>query len=317
MRRATSFRLILPLAAMLAATPAAAQGFLFPLDCTLGETCFLQQLADLDPGPDVADPVCGAASYDGHQGFDVRVLRPRDLIAAPPVRSMAAGTVRATRNGTPEGTHRPGEDCGNGIVIDHEGGWQTQYCHLLSGSIVVTEGETVAAGEPIARMGQTGRTAFPHLHVTLRRAGTVIDPFTGRTAAEGCGPAVQSLFADGAFAEATDSLTQIIEVGLAPGGVDLAALSRARPEQPGQGSEAIVIYGWAINLQEGDRLALRLVGGDGATIAEGASEPYDRAKAQALFFTGRRGTPPSGPSRLEAGVVRGERVIATRTLTLP
>jgi len=75
---------------------------------------------------------------------------------------------------------------GNYIVIRHTlPGGQTVhslYGHLKSGSILVRNGESVAAGEVIAQVGQTGRATSPHLHLEVRksepdpRAGDDFDP---------------------------------------------------------------------------------------------------------------------------------------------
>lgn len=49
------------------------------------------------------------------------------------------------------------------------------YCHLSDTSMVKV-GQVVKAGVPVARSGKTGRVTGPHLHVTLRKSGQVIDP---------------------------------------------------------------------------------------------------------------------------------------------
>jgi murein DD-endopeptidase MepM/ murein hydrolase activator NlpD len=51
----------------------------------------------------------------------------------------------------------------NHVVLDHGGGVFTRYVHLEKGSVTVSEGEHVRAGQPIASSGDSGRTAGPKL----------------------------------------------------------------------------------------------------------------------------------------------------------
>ena len=48
---------------------------------------------------------------------------------------------------------------------------------MKRGSILVTEGEIVDAGTPLGQVGLSGKTEFPHLHISLRHNGEVVDPF--------------------------------------------------------------------------------------------------------------------------------------------
>jgi len=59
------------------------------------------------------------------------------------------------------------------VLIEHGDGIMTRYAHLMSGSVSVEDGDTVEAGQPIARVGSTGNAASPHLHFE------VIDIATG------------------------------------------------------------------------------------------------------------------------------------------
>ncbi|HZY69331.1 MAG TPA: M23 family metallopeptidase, partial [Devosia sp.] len=48
------------------------------------------------------------------------------------------------------------------------------YGHLSG--FIAKEGQKVAPGTPIARVGSTGRSTGPHLHFEVRRADTALDP---------------------------------------------------------------------------------------------------------------------------------------------
>ncbi|WP_237216064.1 M23 family metallopeptidase [Falsiroseomonas oryziterrae] len=60
------------------------------------------------------------------------------------------------------------------LVLDHGHGVNTLYAHLSER--LVTEGETVARGQQIARMGATGRVTGPHLHFSLSWYQVWLDP---------------------------------------------------------------------------------------------------------------------------------------------
>ena len=52
------------------ALPAGAFDFGFPVACTLGVDCHVQNYFDRDPGAGTADIGCGNLTYDGHDGTD-------------------------------------------------------------------------------------------------------------------------------------------------------------------------------------------------------------------------------------------------------
>jgi murein DD-endopeptidase MepM/ murein hydrolase activator NlpD len=62
---------------------------------------------------------------------------------------------------------------GNYIVIDHGNGEFSHLGHLKPGSAKVAIGDKVRAGQPIAQVGTSGSSLFPHLHYELATsAGT-------------------------------------------------------------------------------------------------------------------------------------------------
>lgn len=63
---------------------------------------------------------------------------------------------------------------GNYIKLRH-GNFTVSYCHLIRKPNIPI-GSKVFPGQPVAHVGSTGRSTGPHLHITLKRNGRVIDP---------------------------------------------------------------------------------------------------------------------------------------------
>jgi murein DD-endopeptidase len=64
---------------------------------------------------------------------------------------------------------------GNFVTICH-GSFTVSYCHLTRS--LVSVGAKVRPGDTIALAGNTGRSTGPHLHLTVKYNGTLIDPIT-------------------------------------------------------------------------------------------------------------------------------------------
>lgn len=62
---------------------------------------------------------------------------------------------------------RQGYGYGNQVIIEHKNGVCTIYCHMEPGSICVSEGQQVEAGDIIGRMGNTGSSFGAHLDFQL------------------------------------------------------------------------------------------------------------------------------------------------------
>jgi len=150
---------------------------------------------DIDPSPAERDFACGRQTYDGHDGTDFAIANEKIMAAGVAVVSIAAGQVLRTRDGVPDvriasDADRQtvaGEECGNGLVIDHGLGFEAQYCHLRRGSVQVKPGAAVVKGAVLGLVGESGLAGFPHVHLTLRYRGKPIDPFVGLNAPPGCG----------------------------------------------------------------------------------------------------------------------------------
>jgi len=104
-----------------------------------------------------SDPINGQHRF--HAGVDLKVAYGQD------VRTAAGGVVKFA-----------GDQSGYGltVVVDHGDGLETRYAHLSSSG--VQTGDSVAAGQAIARSGNSGRTTGAHLHFEVRQNGQPIDP---------------------------------------------------------------------------------------------------------------------------------------------
>ncbi len=69
-----------------------------------------------------------------------------------------------------------GQQAGYGhvVILRHTGGLLTVYAH--NARLLVAEGDKVKAGEPIARVGQSGKATGPHLHFEVREGAKPRDP---------------------------------------------------------------------------------------------------------------------------------------------
>jgi len=65
---------------------------------------------------------------------------------------------------------------GNTLVIDHGLGLFSMLAHLSA--FDVREGDTVAVGQRVGRVGATGRVTGPHLHWAVRAGGARVDPLS-------------------------------------------------------------------------------------------------------------------------------------------
>lgn len=274
-----------------------------PVGCAIGSMCSVQNYVDLDPGPGRLDPGCGRLSYDGHDGTDIRA---RDLVAMRegiPVLAAAPGVVKAVRDGMADVSIRApgapsvaGREAGNGVLIEHGGGWETQYSHLRSGSVAVRPGDHVDSGTRLGLIGLSGQTEFPHLHFTVRKDGVATDPFTGTAvgAAWTCGAPTAPLWTDAAARALV----------YAPTGLLIAGFSAGRPEadaiRAGDGRlgatagdpEALVLWADLFGTEAGDLQAFRIVDPQGKVLLDRAG-PLEESNVSWFAFAGVP-RPPGG-----------------------
>jgi len=72
---------------------------------------------------------------------------------------------------TPVGTVDVANNWGNCVVLWHGGTVYTLLAHLQQGSLLVAVGQRVVTGQAIAKVGSSGRSPRPHLHMHVQRSG--------------------------------------------------------------------------------------------------------------------------------------------------
>jgi len=105
-------------------------------------------------------PIYGVARL--HAGIDLATACGRPVYAARAGRVSYSGWLGTS---------------GNFIRVTHEDGFTTGYAHLQSGSLYVQLGQTVATGQLIGRIGNTGGSTGCHLHLETRQNMVAQDPY--------------------------------------------------------------------------------------------------------------------------------------------
>ena len=113
----------------------------------------------------------GIGSYEGHPGYDFTVP------IGTPVYSLVDGTVVETESNRPDYPAGRGlaqvlasDDLGNFVRIrpDDSPNLMVNYMHLTEDDgVLVEEGDTVEKGEQIGRVGNSGKSTAPHLHLDV------------------------------------------------------------------------------------------------------------------------------------------------------
>jgi len=285
------------------------EGLGLPLLCTLGETCWVANYVDVDPTEAARDFRCRLRTYNTHNGTDFAIRDLAVMAQGVPVVASAAGIVRNVRDGAADvgitdATSRAqlaGRECGNGVLIEHDAGWQTQYCHLRRGSLRVKPGQRVDRGHPLGLVGLSGKTEFPHVHLTLRRHSEVIDPFTGQPMRAGCGLTGTPLWR--AEPPVAYEEVALYNVGFSGGQPNLEAIRGGRHDaQLAPTSPALVLWVEIFGVQAGDQLRFRVTDPDNILLFA-REVSIERTQAWRFAFAGTRAPTGTWPLGIYTGTV--------------
>lgn len=89
------------------------------------------------------------------------------------IRAPEGTTVRAAAGGVVLYSSKL-RGYGNVVILDHGSGVSSVYAHNKVNKVAV--GDQVKRGQPIAQVGQTGKTTGPNLHFEIRRENIARNP---------------------------------------------------------------------------------------------------------------------------------------------
>lgn len=298
--RKTLAGLAVPALLLWAGPAAAGPAFGLPIDCEPGRTCFIQNHVDHDPGPGWSDYACGRLSYDGDTGTDFRLPDYVAMDRGVAVLAAADGVVVNVRDGMADVSVRTigldavrGREAGNRVAVLHGGGWLTQYNHLKRGSLKVKEGDRVTAGQPIAEVGLSGKTEFPHVEFLVMHNDRPVDPFVGAVPFRSCQDPRQPLWTAAALERLAYRPTGLLGAGFATTRPDPEAARQGRHAAlPRAGETALFFWTDLFGGRRGDRQRLRILGPGGRVLLD-SSGALDRDLAS-VFVAGPAALPAGG-----------------------
>ena len=290
----------------------AAPDLTLPIDCTLGEDCWIANYMDTNPAEAQAqDFTCAPHTYDGHKGTDIAI---RDLITMENgvnVLAAADGKILRIRDGVEDEILNREEldkinhekrGCGNGVFIDHGDGWQTIYCHMKKGSIKVQQGQDIKQNDILGQVGHSGFVEFPHVHLGVFFENTPIDPFTGHDDTEGCLAAGRRPLWKSPSAIPYQPLS-IYAAGFSSNIPDFEAIKIDASSPPNLKKDASALIFWAgiYGAEKGDSITIEIRDPVGRIFAQ-QEQTQEKDRARQFYYIGKK---TSGDSLL-AGTYKGK-----------
>ncbi len=297
-----------------------------PIQCQLGEECFIQKFVDMAPGDTYEDFRCQHMTSDKHKGTDFRLKDFTELDRNIPVLAAADGVVAALRDGEPDinvndnPNYDPSKGCGNAVILRHEKKWTSWYCHLKQGSIAVENGQKILAGDVLGYVGLSGNTEFPHLHFQIEQNKTPVDPFTLSGMESGCGKDQKSTLwskeAQTKLAATINETTAILNYGIS--GDEITDAKKARSggyalQTLRRDADALILWVDIMGTEDKDSLDIEIIYPDNSLKI--MRHEFTKNQAQYFLTQGARRMAPEwikGNYRVTLTYRRGGKSIFTK-----
>jgi hypothetical protein len=298
----TIFLPMLVLISALCASTVQAAGLTWPLACELGRDCWVQAF------PEGAG---ASRAIKGDDGSDIRVADQAAMRRGVAVLAAEAGVVVALRDSQPDDgvtgyRARRAPPGGNVIVIRSMDGHRTiAYGHLKQGSVAVQVGQSVASGQPIAQVGMSGQTSFPHLNLLVFERGRPINIWSRTDLVKGWKAAPAA------------AAPQINKIGWSSSPTNAVLLQDRTPPAPtGRAAphsvQSTTFYASVIGPQAGDREVITLTDGRGRSIGSPIVTLIDTDIPVRVRTITIRADLPSVEAHYT--LIRGNQIIAARSV---
>ncbi len=283
----------------------------FPLACTLGEDCWTARY--VSRGGENRDFACKSRTQVGHKGTDFVIADIGRMQKGVAVLAAAKGRVKGVRNNEPDisihGRSKDaiaGKECGNGVFLEHEDGWSTQYCHMKQGSISVKVGDLVDVGTPIGEIGLSGETEYPHMHFSLRKDGARMDPFDGKLAETACDAQIET---SGLWSPSiAHSPMALVSASLSAAPPTRTTVWQAPPKTISGEAPSLVLTGTVFGMRAGDKWHFKITRPDGHVFFENR-KTFTKDKQFHYQFGGKKRPSGGFQKGVWTGQIMVERVL--------
>ncbi|MBS0195926.1 MAG: M23 family metallopeptidase [Planctomycetes bacterium] len=169
---------------------------------------FMNNFVDLNRAASaILDWNCSDYTYDGHNGHDNGLRSFGEQEVGVPIFAALPGTVVDRHDGEPDHNTTGPNVTANYVVLSHGGARYTYYWHMRTGSVAVSLGQVVRAGQQLGLVGSSGYSTGPHLHFETNLNNAVYEPFAGACRAGASGFAAQY---------AIDRTFRLLDFGITP-----------------------------------------------------------------------------------------------------
>ncbi len=268
-----------------------------PIDCKLGENCWIANLPRHFHENQEVDYKCSSKTYSGNKATDFILETIEEMNQGIDVLSPFDGIVKSVQDGIKDNDlniHRldktEDHECGNNVLVVTDD-FEAQLCHMQQNSISVKVGDQVVAGESLGSVGLSGKTGHPQLSFIFRKRnqdGTVseIDPFYGEQL--GCGLPPKPFWANANYLSNNTKNGIVYNYGIAfqipdPQKVRSGYYKRIiQPHKP----KMIMVFADILSIDKGHKIKVQFLDSAGEILFEKDQE-FTKYQPRYFFYIGK------------------------------